>query len=124
MSSKGNCRVQSADIQSLSKYDTNVQILKSFAKEYKTDKVYVANGETLVDALAGVPLAAAAGAPFVLVNQQFENATQDFVKLTMSSTEMVALGGEAVGSFCRDERLNLYRFLCHRQRHCRFNGRQ
>lgn len=80
----------------LSKYDTNVQILKNFARDYKNDTVYVANGETLVDALAGVPLAAAKGAPFILVNQQLENATKDFVKLTMSTAKMVALGGETV----------------------------
>ena len=80
----------------LTKYDTNVQVLKGFAKDYKNDKVYVANGETLVDALAGVPLAAANGAPVVLVNQQLDNATKDFVKLTMSTADMVALGGEAV----------------------------
>lgn len=78
------------------KYDTNVQVLKGFAKEYKNNKVYVANGETLVDALAGVPLAAANGAPVVLVNQQLDNATKDFVKLNMSTTDMVALGGEVV----------------------------
>lgn len=80
----------------LTKYDTNVQILKNFTQEYKTDMVYVVNGETLVDALTGVPLAAASGAPFVLVNQQLEEVTRDFVKLTMSSAKMVALGGEAV----------------------------
>ncbi|GAB6155694.1 hypothetical protein JCM17380_44450 [Desulfosporosinus burensis] len=78
------------------KYDTNVEILKNFAREYKNDKVYVANGETLVDALAGVPLAAANWAPVVLVNQQVEKTTKDFVKLTISTAKMVAIGGEAV----------------------------
>jgi len=80
----------------LTKYDTNVEILKNFAGDYKNDKVYVANGETLVDALAGVPLAAASGSPLILLNQQPENATGDFVKLSMSTAKMVALGGEAV----------------------------
>ncbi|HWQ42532.1 MAG TPA: cell wall-binding repeat-containing protein [Desulfosporosinus sp.] len=78
------------------KYDTNVQVLKGFAKDYKNDKVYVANGETLVDALAGVPLAAADGAPVLLVNQQLDNAAKDFVKLNISTQDMVVLGGEAV----------------------------
>ena len=80
----------------LTKYDTNVKILKGFSKEYKQDKVYVANGETLVDALAGVPLAAANGAPVVLVNQQLENTTKDFMKLNMSTADIIVLGGEAV----------------------------
>lgn len=78
------------------KYDTNVQILKGFANEYRNDKVYVANGETLVDALASVPLAAANRSPVVLVNQQLDNATKDFVKLNMSTDDMIALGGEVV----------------------------
>jgi len=82
----------------LTKYDTNVQILKNFAKEYKNDKVYVANGESLVDALAGVPLAAANRSPVVLVNQQIDNTTREFVKLNMSTDDMVVLGGEAAVS--------------------------
>ncbi|EGW37801.1 cell wall-binding repeat-containing protein [Desulfosporosinus sp. OT] len=78
------------------KYDTNVQILKGLADEYKSDQVYIANGETLVDALAGVSLAAANEAPIVLVNRQAEESTKDFMKLTMAASNMVALGGEAV----------------------------
>lgn len=78
------------------KYDTNVQILKGMAQDYKNKDVYVANGETLVDALSGVPLAAANQAPIVLVNQNLSAATKDFVKSNMSTTDMVALGGEAV----------------------------
>jgi len=80
----------------LTKYDTNVQILKNFAKDYKNDQVYVANGETLVDALAGVPLAASNQAPLLLINRQLENTTKNFVKLNLSTAKMVALGGEAV----------------------------
>ncbi|MFZ3372860.1 MAG: cell wall-binding repeat-containing protein, partial [Desulfitobacteriaceae bacterium] len=77
-------------------YATNVEVLKNFTKQYKNKKVYVANGESLVDALAGVPLAAAGQAPIVLINQQLAEATKDFVKLNMSTQEMVALGGEGV----------------------------
>lgn len=78
------------------KYDTNVQILKGLAAEYKSDQVYIANGETLVDALAGVSLAAANKAPIVLVNRQAEESTQEFMKQNMAASGMVALGGEAV----------------------------
>lgn len=76
------------------RYDTNVQVLKKFAKEYKNDKVYVANGVSMVDAVAGVPLAAADRAAVVLVNQPIDNATRDFVKSTMSTNDMVVLGSE------------------------------
>ncbi|KGK91247.1 cell wall-binding protein [Desulfosporosinus sp. HMP52] len=89
---KGNVKRYSG----ISKYDTNVQILKGFTKSYKNNKVYVANGETLVDALAVVPLAASTGSPVVLVNQQPDNATKEFVKLNLSTDDMVAVGGEAV----------------------------
>jgi putative cell wall-binding protein len=80
----------------LTKYDTNIQILKGFAQYYKNSKVFVANGETLVDALAGVSLAAIDKAPIVLINQKLSKATEDFVKLTMPAAELVALGGEVV----------------------------
>jgi putative cell wall-binding protein len=82
----------------LNRYDTNVQVLKNFAKEYKNDIVYVANGESLVDAVAGVPLAAANRSAVVLVNQPIDNATKEFVKLNMSTDHMVALGGEGAVS--------------------------
>lgn len=77
----------------LDRYDTNVQVLKNFAKEYKNDKVYVANGVSLVDAVAGVPLAARDQSAVVLVTQQIASATKEFVKLNMSTDDMVVLGG-------------------------------
>ncbi|MCB8817610.1 cell wall-binding repeat-containing protein [Desulfosporosinus shakirovi] len=93
---KGQLKGKVKRYSGLTKYDTNVQILKDFGRQYKNDKVYVANGETLVDALAVVPLAAASGSPLVLVNQQPDNVTKDFVKLNLSTNDMVAVGGEFV----------------------------
>ncbi|AFQ46003.1 cell wall-binding repeat-containing protein [Desulfosporosinus meridiei] len=93
---KGQLKGSVKRYSGLSKYDTNVQILKGFTKSYKNDKVYVANGETLVDALAVVPLAAATGSPVVLVNQQLDNSTKEFVKLNLATDDMIAVGGEAV----------------------------
>jgi putative cell wall-binding protein len=78
------------------RYETNVEVLKNFTADYRNKDIYVANGETLVDALAGVPLAAAAQAPVVLVNQQLAEKTREFVKLNLATNNMVALGGEAV----------------------------
>lgn len=82
----------------LTKYDTNIQVLKGFAKDYRNDKVYVASGETLVEAFNGISLIAANGAPLLLVNQQLDNTAKDFVKLNISTQDMVVLGGEAVVS--------------------------
>ncbi|KLU66136.1 N-acetylmuramoyl-L-alanine amidase LytC precursor [Desulfosporosinus acididurans] len=78
------------------KYDTNLQILKDMAGDYRNNKVYVANGETLVDALAGVSLAAADHAPILLVNSSLDSGTKNFVKSMISTQDMVVLGGEAV----------------------------
>lgn len=80
----------------LTKYDTNKQILKGFSQNYRNKSVYVASGESLVDALAGVPLAAASQSPLLLVNQSLDNETKDFVKLNLSTSDMTVLGGEAV----------------------------
>lgn len=82
----------------LDRYDTNVQVLKNFAKEYKNDKVYVANGISFVDAVAGVPLAAADRSAVVLVSQPIDSDTNEFVKLSMSTDDMVVLGGEGAVS--------------------------
>lgn len=80
------------------RYDTNAEVLKGLANDYKNDKVYIANGESLVDALASVPLAAGEEAPVVLVNQQPDKAVKDFVKLNMSTADLVAIGGEGAVS--------------------------
>ncbi|WP_088188385.1 cell wall-binding repeat-containing protein [Desulfosporosinus sp. FKA] len=80
----------------LTKYDTNKQILKGLSQNYRNKSVYVASGESLVDALAGVPLAAASQSPFLLVNRTLDNETEDFVKLNLSTSDMTVLGGESV----------------------------
>lgn len=58
---------------------------------FKYDKVYVANGESLVDALAGAPLAAQTNSPIVLADAT-KAATGVNDNLTDSS-KVIALGG-------------------------------
>lgn len=71
------------------RYATNDAVVK--ALDYKYDKVYVANGESLVDALAGASLAAKTNSPIVLANAT-KAATGVNDKVT-ASTQVIALGG-------------------------------
>ncbi|MBC2722190.1 MAG: cell wall-binding repeat-containing protein [Desulfosporosinus sp.] len=76
-------------------YDTNTQVLKDFDASIRYDHVYLANGETGIDALAGAPLAAQSKAAIILTNQVVPEAAT-FVKSKLTSTSVVtALGGKA-----------------------------
>lgn len=78
-------------------YDTNTQVIKSFDAFLKYDRVYLANGETAIDALAGVPLAALANAAIVLTNQVSPDDVASFVRAKLATGSVVtALGGTAV----------------------------
>ena len=75
-------------------YDTNDKVIQKFATKF--DNVFIANGETLVDALAGAPLAAKKNAAIVLTDGTSTTAST-FVNSKLSSTSLVtALGGTAV----------------------------
>lgn len=71
------------------RYATNDAVVKGLTYNY--DKVYVANGESLVDALAGAPLAAQTKSPIVLADATHA-ATGANDNLTASS-QVFALGG-------------------------------
>lgn len=79
----------------LTKYDTNIEVLKGFKDVLQNEKTYVANGETLVDALAGVPLAAQSFSAILLTDQMLPKTSCDYALLNIP-TEVVALGGQAV----------------------------
>ena len=77
-------------------YDTNVEVLKAFDDVLEYDNVFIANGETAIDALAGAPLAAQSNAGIVLTNSAAnEGTTYVSAKLSASSVVTV-LGGTAV----------------------------
>ena len=80
----------------LDAYETNLEVLKNFTTlDYA--RLFVANGETMIDALAGAPLAALSKSPIVLVNDSVETAITDYLytKIT-DKTVVTALGGKAV----------------------------
>lgn len=79
----------------MTKFDTNLEVLKGFANDVHYDKVYVANGETFVDALSGVSLASLTHSPILLCQTEWSTAMKDFLKQN-NFLEIVALGGAAV----------------------------
>ncbi|MDQ7095556.1 cell wall-binding repeat-containing protein [Desulfosporosinus sp. PR] len=77
-------------------YDTNNQVIQDFASQLQFSNVFVANGETRIDALAGAPLAAQTKSPIVLTNGTAP-AAASFVHGKLASGAVVtALGGMAV----------------------------
>lgn len=76
----------------VTKFDTNLEVLKGFADKVTYDKVFVANGETFVDALSGVPLAVLTHSPIVLSQSEWSKTMTDFLKLK-NTLDVVALGG-------------------------------
>lgn len=77
-------------------YDTNNRVIQDFAESLMFEKVYLANGVTGIDALAGAPLAAQTKSAIILTDGTVP-ATAAFVngKLTAESV-VTALGGAAV----------------------------
>ncbi|MCO1601028.1 cell wall-binding repeat-containing protein [Desulfosporosinus nitroreducens] len=77
-------------------YDTNVAVLKAFDDVLEYDNVFLANGETAIDALAGAPLAAQFNAGIVLTKGNANEGTE-YVGSKLSATSVItALGGTAV----------------------------
>jgi hypothetical protein len=78
-------------------YDTNNQIIQDFDTALKYDNLYVANGVTGIDALAGAPLAAQTKSAIVLTDgvNVPDVAVFTFSKSTANSV-VTALGGAAV----------------------------
>lgn len=80
----------------MSAYDTNSQVIQDFNSSFKYDKVFVANGVTGIDALAGAPLAAMTNSPIVLTDGSV-TAAASFVHSKLADGAVVtALGGAAV----------------------------
>lgn len=78
-------------------YDTNNQVIQDFASSLQFDNVYVANGVTAIDALAGAPLAAQTKSAVVLTDGKTVPAAAAFTfSKSSASTVVTALGGTAV----------------------------
>lgn len=77
-------------------YDTNNQVIQDFASSINFGNVYIANGVTGIDALAGAPLVAQTKSAIVLANGTVP-AAATFVNAKLTAGSVVtALGGTAV----------------------------
>ncbi len=76
-------------------YDTNAAVIKAFsdANAVNFTNVFVANGETLVDALSGAPLAAKYNAVIALTDGSNVKASATVNALIDGSSVVTALGG-------------------------------
>ena len=77
-------------------YDTNAEVLKAFDGVLDYENVFLANGETAIDALSGAPLAAEYKAGIVLVNGATNEGTTYASSKLSASSVVTALGGTAV----------------------------
>jgi len=77
-------------------YDTNVEVLKAFKDVIEYDNVFVANGETAIDALAGAPLAAQYNAGIILTDGTANEGTAYVSGKLTAASVVTALGGTAV----------------------------
>ncbi|WP_407313148.1 cell wall-binding repeat-containing protein [Desulfosporosinus sp. SB140] len=84
-------------VAGIDRYETNIEVLKEFSNVFKYKTTYLANGDTLVDALAVSPLAALSGSPILLTSQSLPSGSETYARANLSP-HIVALGGEAVVS--------------------------
>ena len=76
-------------------YDTNIEVFKKFTGDVKNVNTYVANGETLVDALAGAPLAVKNNSLILLTGKTMPEASKKFAQSNLSPN-VIGLGGQSV----------------------------
>ncbi|TGE33805.1 cell wall-binding repeat-containing protein [Desulfosporosinus sp. Sb-LF] len=79
-----------------SAYDTNNQVIQDFNSSLTYGNVYVANGVTGIDALAGAPLAAQTKSAIVLTDGTVPAAATFVYSKLASDSVVTALGGTAV----------------------------
>jgi len=77
-------------------YDTNSQVIQDFDSSLKYDNVYVANGITGIDALAGAPLAAQTKSTIVLTDGTVPSIAKIVSGKLAAGSVVTALGGTAV----------------------------
>lgn len=80
------------------RYETNKAVIAAFSNQVKFDNVFLANGETLVDALSGGPLAAKYDAVIALTDGANVKAADVIAPLFNENGTVTALGGESVVS--------------------------
>ncbi|KGK91517.1 cell wall-binding protein [Desulfosporosinus sp. HMP52] len=84
-------------LSGITRYDTNISIIKEFADQLDFSTCYVSTGENYADALAGAALASITNSPVFLVSDPVEPVTINFFKSKIRSIKKeVIFGGIAV----------------------------
>lgn len=84
------------------RYETNLNVMRSFSKDINFEKLFIAigggdNGSEFADALSGAALAAKSSSPIVLTHKAIDASASDYIRSQITpKSEEVALGGEAV----------------------------
>ncbi|OPD34684.1 cell surface protein [Clostridium botulinum] len=89
---KNPTRLSGAD-----RFQTNIAILNHFKGDINLDEVYISSGDGYADALSGSVLASKNKSPIILINDNLNKSTKDFVSTNKSNFKNVTIfGGEAV----------------------------
>lgn len=84
-------------LSGLTRYETNISIIKEFANELDFSICYVSTGEYFADALAGSALASLTNSPVILVRDPVDQSTIDFFRGKVSSIKKeIVFGGIVV----------------------------
>lgn len=85
-------------ITGATKYDRNINIINRFQPDINGDKVFLATGNDYADALAGAAYAAKVNSPIVLVSNNLNMTTREYLFANISGKDVIILGGEGAVS--------------------------
>ncbi len=84
-------------ISGITRYDTNISIVKEFSNELDFSICYVSTGEYYADALAGSALASLTNSPVILVSNPIDQSTLNFFRSQKSGIDKeIVFGGTVV----------------------------
>ncbi|MDO0824458.1 cell wall-binding repeat-containing protein [Desulfosporosinus nitroreducens] len=84
-------------LSGITRYDTNISIIKEFEDELDFSTCYVSTGEKFADALSGSALASLFHSPLILVSDPVEQTTIDYISTKIGSIKKeVVFGGIAI----------------------------
>lgn len=84
-------------LSGIDRFQTNIAILNHFKEDLNLDEVYMASGNGYADALSGSVLAGKNKSPIILINDNLNDSTKEFVGTNKSNFKNVTIfGGEGV----------------------------
>ncbi|WP_409069253.1 cell wall-binding repeat-containing protein [Clostridium caseinilyticum] len=84
-------------LSGIDRFQTNIAILNHFKEDLNLDEVYISSGNGYADALSGSVLAGKNKSPIILINDNLNESTKEFVNTNKSNFKNVTIfGGEGV----------------------------